>query len=241
MTIELEVDDLDSVADHLRDEYELKPDGRGGYILRGAAGAFKELRGALEKERNDTKALKEQLNPYKALGGADQLAGLTEKFDKTKQQLTAQEKRTAASEAIAKHQGNPALLLREVEANLDVAELEDGTIHAYVKDEGGNPLLNDQGEVMAVDEFVATMKEQPDYQAAFKGNGQSGSGAPSDGDGGLPSLLSTPARVDLGLGYTKPRSAMTPKERTELHKRALANAGGDVDRAMDEILAIPLK
>lgn len=227
---------------HYNDEYQPKPDGRSGFILKGAVGSYKELREALAKERNDTKALKEQLAAYKALGDSEQLSGLKAKFDKTKQQLTAQERRTAASEAIAKHQGNPALLLREVEAHLDVAELDDGSLHAYVRDEDGNPVLNDAGEVMEVEEFVATLREQPDFQAAFKGTGHSGSGTPSDGDAGLPfNSLSAPARVDLGLGYTKPRSAMTPKERVELHKRALANAGGDVHRALDEILSVPLR
>ncbi len=54
-------------------------------------------------------------------------------------------------------------------------------------------------------------------------------------------LLSAPARIDLNLGFTKPRSQMTAKERTELHKAALARSGGDVHRAMDEILSVPHK
>lgn len=244
MPIEIEVSNLEEVDESLRDEYVPKPDGRDGYVLKGAVDSFKELRSALDKERNDSRGFKEQLREYKSLGDSVQLAGLKEKFDQTKAQLSAQERRTAASEAIAKHQGNPALLLREVESHLDVAELEDGTIHAYVKDVDGNPLLNDEGEVMAVDEFVATLREEPDFQAAFRGSGHSGGGTPNDGDGGvgsISSLLTAPARVDLGLGYSKPRCAMTPKERVELHKRALANSGGNVHAAMDEILSIPLK
>jgi hypothetical protein len=103
--------------------------------------------------------------------------------------------------AIAKHEGIQPLLQPHVERNVKLMENDDGTMVARVIDSDGSPMFNSKGEYMAVEEYVASLREHDDFGAAFRGRQQSGSGsrpAPTNGKQAIPK---------------KPRSEMTQKER----------------------------
>lgn len=86
--------------------------------------------------------------------------------------------------AIAKNEGIEPLLRPHVESRVKLMENEDGTLVARVVDSDGSPMFNAKGEYMTVEEYVATLKEDEVFGAAFRGRGQSGGGtrpAPTNG------------------------------------------------------------
>ena len=85
----------------------------------------------------------------------------------------------AAIAEIAIDQNAAKLLKPHVLANLGLKE-EDGKFETFVVDPSGNPRLSmaqGSSELMSVEEYVDSMRKDDTYSLAFKGTGQSGSGA----------------------------------------------------------------
>ncbi len=82
-----------------------------------------------------------------------------------------------AKSALTKHEGNSTLLLPIIKSNVKV--VEDGEDYAVrVMDaEGGIRIDTKTGQPMTIEAFVAEMKTNPDYAAAFKSTTNGGSGA----------------------------------------------------------------
>lgn len=98
----------------------------------------------------------------------------------------------AATAALGKHKGNVELLLPHVKAHTRVEKDADGNFVARVVGPDGNVRVTmKQGSTdpMGIDEFVASMRENPTYAPAFEGTGQSGSGA--SGQAGTPGSAGT--------------------------------------------------
>ena len=89
--------------------------------------------------------------------------------------------------AITKHDGNPKLLAAPVKAQTIVVKSADGkrTVKV-VNPKTMTPLISQKQnstEEMSIEELVETMKRDPDYAGAFKGNGSSGAGSSGSGGG----------------------------------------------------------
>lgn len=87
-----------------------------------------------------------------------------------------------AMEAIAAHKGRPALLRREVMAQLKLVKTDSGW-KVRVVDEDGDERYDGDGKPMSVHNLVALMRQSDDYAAAFDGDGASGSGSRSPAGG----------------------------------------------------------
>ena len=88
---------------------------------------------------------------------------------------------SAATAALSRAGGMPALLLPHVKARLEVVADEDG--HSLrVIDHKGRPRLKD-GEPLGVEDLVAEMRSDPVFAPAFQGNGGSGGGSPAGAGG----------------------------------------------------------
>lgn len=89
----------------------------------------------------------------------------------------------AATQAIAKANGNPRALLPHVTSSLDMEMGDDGSVRVYVKDDKGNRRIRDgSGADMGIDDFVAELRSSEDFGFAFKASGHSGGGSTgSDG------------------------------------------------------------
>jgi hypothetical protein len=153
---------------------------------------FKRLKdAAAEAERKkaaaegDFKALEKQLIDRHAAELA-QVQGRTSKLQ------SALEKRLVQAEltkAIARHRGDPDLLLPHAAQFVKVRETDDG-FEAYVADEKGNPRIADgKGTPMDFDQLIEQVLV-PKYPRAFDGTGSSGGGAAKSGG-----VASTGARV----------------------------------------------
>lgn len=86
----------------------------------------------------------------------------------------------AAMQAIVDAGGNPKLLMPIVRSAAKAELAEDGTFSVKLVGEDGTQLLTRQSgqtSPMQFSEFVATLRENPDYKSAFAGSGVGGSGA----------------------------------------------------------------
>ncbi len=89
-----------------------------------------------------------------------------------------------ATSALADAKGSPKVLLPHIKANVRVM-LEEGNYVARVVDERGNVRIGDaQGNPMTIAQFVAEMKQDPDFARNFEGTGSSGGGATKSTAGG---------------------------------------------------------
>ena len=140
---------------------------------------FKRLKdAAVEAERKkaaaegDFKALEKQLIDRHA-AELSQVQGRTTKLQ------AALEKRLVQAEltkAIARHRGDPDLLLPHAAQFVKVRETDEG-FEAYVADEKGNPRIADgKGTPMDFDQLIEQVLV-PKYPRAFDGTGSSGGGA----------------------------------------------------------------
>jgi hypothetical protein len=84
---------------------------------------------------------------------------------------------SAATHALARAGGMPALLLPHVKARLEVVESESGHTLRVI-DESGQARTKD-GEPLSLEDLVAEMRSDPVFAPAFQGNGGSGGGAPA--------------------------------------------------------------
>lgn len=84
-----------------------------------------------------------------------------------------------ANTAISEHKGNPLFLRPHIDAATKVVKQEDGTYQVRVLDKDGNVRYNGEGNPMTVPEFVATLKKDDRFAAAFEGRVQAGGGAPA--------------------------------------------------------------
>jgi hypothetical protein len=84
---------------------------------------------------------------------------------------------SAASTALSRAGGMPALLLPHVKARLQMMESEHGP-QLRVIDQDGNERLHD-GAPMTLEDLVAEMRSDPLFAPAFSGNGGSGGGSPA--------------------------------------------------------------
>lgn len=116
---------------------------------------------------------------------------------------------TSAVSAISKHEGIPKLLLPHVMSSL-LVEKVNGREYVRVVGEDGEPRLNKRGEVMTVDEFVSSLRDDPDFSRCFKGTGTTGSGTPANrGQGRAGAFVLS--REDAGdpMKYRAAREAAT--------------------------------
>lgn len=131
----------------------------------------------------------------------------TEALAKKDQELTAirqQLQRTLlnqqATAAISKHQGISRLLLPHVMSAMTLIE-ENGELHPRILGEDGQVRLNGAGNPMSAEEFVAELREQADFKAAFiaeppPSGGDSPTGRPA---GGRQPAAGTKKLADMGL------------------------------------------
>jgi hypothetical protein len=140
---------------------------------------FKRLKAAAEEaERKkataegDFKSLEKQLiEKHTAELGAEK--GKTVKYQSALEKYLVQAQLTAA---IAKHKGDPDLLLPHAAQHVRVRETDEG-FEAYVADDKGNPRIADgKGTPMSFDDLVTQVLAEK-YPRAFDGAGSSGGGA----------------------------------------------------------------
>lgn len=112
------------------------------------------------------------------------LQGAEERAKKREAQLLTELQRStveaAVREAIGKHNGVGKLLEPVIKNRVRLSE-EDDKFHIQVVGDDGSPMLsrrsNSTMNSMSVEEFVETLKTDPDYQVAFRGSGSSGGGS----------------------------------------------------------------
>lgn len=93
----------------------------------------------------------------------------------------------ALTAAIAKHKGEPAILLPVIKNLGEIkAVLEGESYVPKVFDKEGNPILGDtKGNPMTPEQYVEQLRQNPTYARAFDGNGvNGGTGATGGGVGG---------------------------------------------------------
>jgi len=76
-----------------------------------------------------------------------------------------------------KAKGKPSLLVPALKPNIRMNQAEDGTYKAIVVDQNGNTRYNTESQPMTIDQFVDEKRNDPAYNGAFEGTGQSGTGA----------------------------------------------------------------
>lgn len=138
-----------------------------------------------ERERADAerkgeyqKLLKQQQDKFDA-----QIREAQQKAQQLEQRLHDRIRRQAVTEALAKANGNVALLTPHVAGTVKVVFDEDGNEIVQVVDQKGNPRIGKSGDAMTLDELIGGMKEDQTFAAAFAGTGNSG-GGPRDNSGG---------------------------------------------------------
>jgi len=97
-----------------------------------------------------------------------------------KSQLREQLVESAAQKAIAEAGGNLKLLLPIVRSAVKAEMAQDGRLGVTLVDEAGKEMVSKVAGAtgpMSIAEFVGTLREQPEYKAAFAGSGTGGSGA----------------------------------------------------------------
>lgn len=96
--------------------------------------------------------------------------------------------------------GNKTLLLPHIKTVTDIVEIEDGEKIRYEARVFDKPAtatdrqerVDPQGKPLTVKALVAELRENSEYSGAFEGSGASGSGATTEGGGGMPA---PPGRV----------------------------------------------
>jgi len=156
---------------------------------------------------------------------------LEEKIALRTKQLENMLKDNAALIAIENHKGNSKLLLPHIRDFIKMRETDNGDLVAQVVDDKGVERITTKSgstDAMSIDELVAWFKGQEAYQAAFSGDGQSGSGSTGGpttgpGTGGTPTVTpSIPgAPVKVALGSIKIKS--TDQESINAHWQQIAS------------------
>lgn len=127
------------------------------------AAKFEDQRKKLEAAINEEKA------KYQATEG------------KLRSQLQDAVLGAAIEGAIASNSGIPALLRPVVASRASLQSTEDGRLVPVILDDKKQPLLSRKPgsltEPMGVDEFVQSLRGNPDFLGAFKASGSSGSGS----------------------------------------------------------------
>lgn len=152
--------------------------------------ALKQYEGVDPEEFKALKAAAAEAERKKAAAEGNFEVWQKQVVDKHQQELAARQAREAKLQAalearlvqaeltsvIAKHRGDPDLLMPIASRFVKVQETEDG-FAAFVADERGNPRVSDgKGTPMSFDDLV-TQVLLPKYPRAFDGTGSSGGGA----------------------------------------------------------------
>lgn len=88
---------------------------------------------------------------------------------------------STATAALARHEGNPALLVPIIRSQTQMVKDEDGTIKVVVLNAAGEPRVSPKGgstDPMTIEELVEEMKTHPDYGMGFKSKAKGGGGGP---------------------------------------------------------------
>ena len=100
-----------------------------------------------------------------------------------------------ATEAIAKNDGNARLLLPHVKGRCRVVN-ENGKYSVQVlTPDGSAPMVDSSGNPLSIEDFVKSMRDDEDFQSAFKAKGGTGSGS-KGGGAGAPGKPHTISRAD---------------------------------------------
>lgn len=151
-----------------------------------------------ELEAIDPTKEADKIADQKAQAKVDQLlAKHTEALsakDATIKQLQATVRKVAiqdaATQAIAKANGNSTLLLPHVISSLDLEMADDGSVTVFVKDAKGNRRIRDgSGADMGIEDFIGELRSSDDFASAFKASGQTGGG--TVGSDGKPPRVQT--------------------------------------------------
>ncbi|MCR9261493.1 MAG: hypothetical protein NXH95_17375 [Pseudomonadaceae bacterium] len=165
------------------------------------------LHNALTAERDEKKTLKQQL--AEAGGNSEELKRLR--------------KENQINEAVAANDGIPKLLKNHL--NSVFGEDEDGKLTPF---EGGEPIKTEDGDTMTVSQYVAKMKEDPDFATMFYGKPRRGGGTPPATGGNNGSNVSRLLR----------RSQMDRKQKAD-YLGELRAQGLSSQQALDKYLRLP--
>lgn len=119
----------------------------------------------------------------------------------------------AASKAIIDADGEPDLLLHKVVGSMKIVE-EDGKFTAVVIEADGTPRMSTKPgnyeDHMTIEEFIEELKEKPSLKPAFKGTGQTGTGAKpsSKVTGSTKHTITTEEAKDFSLFKRKRAAAL---------------------------------
>jgi len=105
--------------------------------------------------------------------------------------------------AIGEHRGFARLLAPHVRGVTQMVE-EDGKFRAVVTDESGKPRLAKEAKTandyLTINDYVGSLRDDPEFAGAFDGTGASGGGATNEGGGTQPSGTISAAATPEELG-----------------------------------------
>lgn len=134
-----------------------------------------------ERKRLESKGewdkLKEQLTQQHAAALAEKDKTIDEKDHAIEEFLID----SRATDAIAKNDGNVTLLLPHVKSRVRVAQNEGKYSVQVLAEDGKTPLIDGKGNLITIEDFVKSLRENEIFQMAFKARGGTGSGASGGG------------------------------------------------------------
>ena len=167
----------------------------------------------LERKKLEEKGEWEKLKEQMAKQHADALAEKDKALAEKDRAIEAYLIDSRATEAISKNDGNARLLLPHVKSRCRVVN-ENGKYSVQVMTQDGSaPMVDSSGNPLSIEDFVKSMRDDEDFQGAFKARGGTGSGSKG---GGAPAP---------GKPYTISRADARDNRKYVAAKEAAAKAG----------------
>lgn len=138
--------------------------------------ALQQFKAGALKGSKEIDEFRKQLEAKVAADLAKKDASLSAMQSQLREQLVE----SAAQKAIAEAGGNLKLLLPIVRSAVKAEVAQDGRLGVTLVDDQGKEMVSKVAGAtgpMSIAEFVSTLREQPEYKAAFAGSGIGGSGA----------------------------------------------------------------